>query len=265
MMNAWYPHYPGDYGRDTAHLSLVQHGAYRLLLDHYYATATPLPADVTALYRICRAFDEAERKAVDFVVAQFFELLADGYHNARADMELAKRAEQHERLSNGAKRAMRNRWGADKQATKQPIKQAIASPQPQPQPKEEKKNLAAKTAPPDPRHKTFFDFAYEAFRMKFMQPPAWGAQHAKGLQSFLKRSPQTTLEEWQRRYRAFLASTDRFYQQQRGSLLFFAAKFDAFIEGPILERTATNGKPSLADAFETTLASHVRFEQDKPN
>jgi hypothetical protein len=29
VSNQWYAHYPGDYGRDTAHLSLVEHGAYR--------------------------------------------------------------------------------------------------------------------------------------------------------------------------------------------------------------------------------------------
>src|SRR6185369_1228132 len=99
MSNPWYPHYPGDYGRDTAHLSLAQHGAYRLLLDHYYATSTPLPTDPAALYRVCRAFDEGERNAVSFILSQFFELRADGYHNARADLELVRRAEQHARLS----------------------------------------------------------------------------------------------------------------------------------------------------------------------
>jgi hypothetical protein len=126
----------------------------------------------------------------------------------------------------------------------------------------EKKNPAAKTTPPsDPRHKSFFDFAYEAFRMKFMQPPSWGNAHANGLQAFLRRSPGATLEEWKRRYQSFLASTDRFYQQQKGSLLYFAANFDKFIDGPILERNTTNGKPSPASAIETTLESHVRFER----
>src|SRR5215468_8618608 len=100
----WYPHFPGDYIRDTAHLSVIQHGAYRLLLDHYYASASPLPAELAALYRICRAFDEAERKAVDFVISQFFELRADGYHNSRADKQLLIQAEQHERLSKGARK-----------------------------------------------------------------------------------------------------------------------------------------------------------------
>ena len=116
--------------------------------------------------------------------------------------------------------------------------------------KGEKKNLAAKPAPlSDPRHKPFFDSAYEAFRMKFLQPPSWGAAHAKGLQAFLKRSPQVDLAEWQRRYQFFLASTDRFYEQQKGSLLFFAAKFDSFIDGPILEKGNGSGKKLTGSAL----------------
>jgi len=108
---------------------------------------------------------------------------------------------------------------------------------------EGRKKPAAKTAPPpDPRHKPFFGFAYEAFRMKHLQAPTWGSQHANGLRAFLKRSPTVTLDEWKRRYEAFLASRDRFFQQQKGSLLYFAAHFDQFIDGPVLERK-TNGKP----------------------
>ncbi|MFA7278795.1 MAG: YdaU family protein [Sterolibacterium sp.] len=68
----WYPFYVGDYSRKTAHLSLLEHGAYRLLLDHYYATREPLPADTVKLYRICRARTPSERRAVDAVVNEFF-------------------------------------------------------------------------------------------------------------------------------------------------------------------------------------------------
>lgn len=109
-MNIWYAHYPGDYGRDTAQLSLIQHGAYRLLLDHYYSTAKPLPSDVAALHRICRAFDQAERNAVDSVLSEFFKLRADGYHNSRADLELARKEEIRERLSNSGRRGAQKRW-----------------------------------------------------------------------------------------------------------------------------------------------------------
>ena len=128
-MNPWYAHYPGDYARDTAHLSLAQHGAYRLLLDHYYATAAPLPGQSGALYRICRAFDEAERKAVDFVLSEFFELRTDGYHNFRADVELAKQAEIRERLSNSGRQGAEKRWGGHSEANGP----AIAKPQSHPQ------------------------------------------------------------------------------------------------------------------------------------
>lgn len=119
--------------------------------------------------------------------------------------------------------------------------------------KETKKNPAAKPAPPDPRHKPFFDFAYEAFRKKHLQPPTWGAKHANGLRLFLAGHPQVNAEEWQRRYLNFLASTDPFYQQQKGSLLYFAGNFDRFIDGPILERKSTNGKPDTNEAVAITM------------
>ncbi|MGH9493534.1 MAG: YdaU family protein [Candidatus Sulfotelmatobacter sp.] len=137
-MNCWYARYPGDYLRDTAHLLLTEHGAYGLLLDHYYSTEGPLPASRDALYRICRAFTDAERAAVDSVLAQFFTLQSEGYRNARADRELKKRAEKRRKLSDAGRR----RWGKGtmgeeakaKPEHKPGTSQAIARPQPHPQP-----------------------------------------------------------------------------------------------------------------------------------
>lgn len=87
-MNFW-KRYPGDYGRDTAHLSLSEHGAYGLLLDHYYSTEAPLPADFAALYRLCRAFEKAEQAAVRSVAEAYFPIGEDGLrHNARADRQI---------------------------------------------------------------------------------------------------------------------------------------------------------------------------------
>ena len=86
----FYKHFIGDYARDTAHLSLMEHGAYRVLLDTCYATGKPLPAAYEALYRIAKAFTAAERKAVERVADQFFPLNGDGNrHNHRADVEIA--------------------------------------------------------------------------------------------------------------------------------------------------------------------------------
>ena len=50
----WYKRYIGDYQRDTGHLSLVEHGAYTLMLDTYYATSRPLPKEQSVLFRLLR-------------------------------------------------------------------------------------------------------------------------------------------------------------------------------------------------------------------
>lgn len=93
----FYKRYIGDYQRDTAHLSLMEHGAYTLLLDATYATGKAVPADLEALYRICRAVSKAERAAVASVASQFFPVNGDGSrHNRRADIEIGKYGEQAE-------------------------------------------------------------------------------------------------------------------------------------------------------------------------
>lgn len=88
----WYARYYGDYGRDTAELTLIEHGAYTLLLDQYYATGGKLPVESAALYRICRAFTKDEQQAVDGVAGRFFAVSeVDGVrHNGRADREMQR-------------------------------------------------------------------------------------------------------------------------------------------------------------------------------
>lgn len=84
----FYKRFMGDYIKDTAHLSMAEHGAYTLLLDHYYATEQPLPDDYMALYRICRAFDKAEQRAVRSVADAYFPLVDGVRRNRRADIQL---------------------------------------------------------------------------------------------------------------------------------------------------------------------------------
>ena len=81
--------YIGDYQRDTAHLSIAEHGAYMLMLQHYYATEKPLPTG-KALHRMLRAQDRAERDAIDLVAEQFWTTTDAGLVNERADAEIAK-------------------------------------------------------------------------------------------------------------------------------------------------------------------------------
>ena len=88
----YYERYCGDYQRDTAHLSLAEHGAYTMLLDTYFSVEKPLPEELTSLFRVCRAMTRVEQQAVRAVAEQFFPVSGiDGFrHNARADREIAK-------------------------------------------------------------------------------------------------------------------------------------------------------------------------------
>lgn len=88
--------YIGDYQRDTAHLSITQHGAYLLMLQHFYATEKPLPTG-KALHRMLRAQDKDERDAIDFVASFFWVTTEEGLVvNKRAHQEIAKARAQAE-------------------------------------------------------------------------------------------------------------------------------------------------------------------------
>lgn len=102
----YYPHHLGDYAKDTKHLSLIEHGAYRCMLDVYYATEKPLPKDRQALYRLVGARSGQERKAVDVVLAEFFNDSPDGWRNTRADREIASWQDK----SGKSKFAASKRW-----------------------------------------------------------------------------------------------------------------------------------------------------------
>lgn len=107
--------YPGDYQRDTGHLSLTEHGAFLLLLCAYYGSEKPIPAQNDALFRITKAMNSAEKKAALSVANEFFPVGEDGLrHNARADAELEKAAGRMEanptdRKASQAERAKRYR------------------------------------------------------------------------------------------------------------------------------------------------------------
>lgn len=99
----YYSHHVGDYHRDTAHLSILEHGVYRLLMDSYYSTERPLPSDHAVLCRIVRAVSKAEREAVMMVTALFF-VNNDGFlkHN-RIERELEAYQAQRKQCSEAGK------------------------------------------------------------------------------------------------------------------------------------------------------------------
>lgn len=84
----YYERHLGDYARDTGHLSPLEHGVYTLLLDRYYASESPIPANQA--HRVARARSRDERVATDAVLSEFFVLDGDVYRNRRADAVIAQ-------------------------------------------------------------------------------------------------------------------------------------------------------------------------------
>lgn len=97
--------YPGDYLRDTGELSLMQHGAYLLLMATCYSTENGLPSDNTGLFRITRALAPEEQEATLYVARKFFDLCNDGrLRSERIDADIAKaKARIDAARTNGAK------------------------------------------------------------------------------------------------------------------------------------------------------------------
>ena len=91
----FYKHHIGDYAAATAHLSVLEDGAYSRLLRIYYRDEKPLPVEVKAVQRLAGARSRDERNAVQTVLEEFFELEADGWHNKRADEEIGETNERH--------------------------------------------------------------------------------------------------------------------------------------------------------------------------
>ena len=98
----------GDYRKDTAHLSLLEHGIYRNLLDSYYMNEGPLEADDTKLMRTHCVRSADEQQAYKNVIADFF-IAEDGYYRHRGcDKVLAAIYEK----SDKARKSAEARWSS---------------------------------------------------------------------------------------------------------------------------------------------------------
>jgi uncharacterized protein YdaU (DUF1376 family) len=105
MSLPYYRFFPGDYDRDTRHLSMLQHGAYRLLIDAYMVSG-PLPNIPERLHRLCGAFNTEERGAIEFILVEFFVLDGPLWHHKRCDSERNWQLQK----STSAKESVGIRW-----------------------------------------------------------------------------------------------------------------------------------------------------------
>lgn len=107
----YYQHNIGDYRKDTGHLTLLEHGIYRQLLDTYYTEELPLITDLNKLMRSHSVRNADEVQAFQNVLNDFFELTEKGYVHDRCDKELEKIYGKSEkaRASANARWANRNK------------------------------------------------------------------------------------------------------------------------------------------------------------
>jgi uncharacterized protein YdaU (DUF1376 family) len=80
----------GDYRKDTGHLSTLEHGIYRQLLDWYYLDEKPIPKETETVIRRLRLGSDSDITALKSVLADFFVLQDDGYHQSHCDDAIAK-------------------------------------------------------------------------------------------------------------------------------------------------------------------------------
>lgn len=112
----YYTHNIGDYRRDTAHLSLLEHGVYRQLLDQYYLNEEPITLDLNKIHRYLSIKTEEEKNALANVLQDFFNETEDGYVHKRCDDTIT----EYQSKSKKASEAAKIRWGKQTQSERIP-------------------------------------------------------------------------------------------------------------------------------------------------
>lgn len=95
------PLYVGDYLADTSHLNTTQHGAYLLLIMHYWR-AGKLIADEKQLSSIARLPLERWRK-ISPIIQSFFEIRDGFWIHSRVEKELSAARSKYERRANSGR------------------------------------------------------------------------------------------------------------------------------------------------------------------
>lgn len=102
----WMPIYWGDYAKDTGHFSAAQHGAYLMLIKHYWVSRAPLPDDDNQLWRIACADSIAHWRKLKAIIKPFFKVAKGVWRHSRIDKELGLANTRQEQ----ARDAARRRW-----------------------------------------------------------------------------------------------------------------------------------------------------------
>jgi len=162
----YYRRHIGDYLRDTAHLSLLEHGVYTRLLDIYYTHECPIP--VSQAERLVGARSRDEKEATARVLVEFFQVVDECWVQDRCNREIEVAQAKAERNREVGKRGGRtpgagmkseprgNPDGFHEEPKHNPSHKPIANSH---KPKEERERApAAPTRPDDVPEQVWQDF-----------------------------------------------------------------------------------------------------------
>lgn len=188
----YYQHNIGDYARDTGHLSVIEHGIYRLLLDWCYLNEKPITTEHAV--RIARGY----QVETESVLSEFFNLESDGWTHKRVIKEIDDyRVKAEKNRQNGAKggrpKPNNNPVGSQTDAKHNPNQEPITNNQ-EPRTKEIKPRASRKAQPDgcltvsdlvaqgvDEQHASDWFKARKSKGAKSLTKTAWDAVKAEAL------------------------------------------------------------------------------------
>lgn len=109
--DTWMPIYWGDYVRDTGNLNNAGHGAYLMLIKHYWCIGEPLSDDDDELWRIACCDSKRDWLILRPRIARFFQIAEGKWRHRRVDAELEKAAAITSAKAEGGREGARRRWG----------------------------------------------------------------------------------------------------------------------------------------------------------
>lgn len=148
--DTWMPMYWGDYARDTGHLSAAGHGAYLMLIKHYWCSGVPLADDDDELWRVACCDSKKDWQKLKPKIVRLFVKDGGLLRHKRIDKELSVAFARTEAKAEAGRKGAEKRWQKDGTPMAEPSpchRQTDAQPQPQSQPQE----ASLASASPTPR------------------------------------------------------------------------------------------------------------------
>lgn len=102
--------YWGDYARDTGNLNNAGHGAYLMLIKHYWCTGKPLTDDDDELWRIACCDNKAGWLKIRAKIVSLFVSDNGSLRHKRVDREIAKTISISATKADAGKKGAEKRW-----------------------------------------------------------------------------------------------------------------------------------------------------------